>query len=121
MRREQQFGYRSAEFRHRIRPGASPSLIEEQLARQRVSVCVQAGRGEPEQPVSHPDGVPSISLGPIHDADDEAGQIVFAGRVEIGHLGGFSADKRAAHFPAAARKPGDNLLHHPGSSVPQAM
>ena len=41
-------------------------------------------------------------------ADDEAGEIVFAGGVHAGHFGGFAADQRTAVSLAAARDAGDD-------------
>ena len=49
-----------------------------------------------------------MMLGFFHRADGEAGEVVFAGRVHAGHLGGLAADQRAAGLFAAR---GDALDH----------
>ena len=43
-------------------------------------------------------------------ADDESGEIVFAGRIKIGHLGGFAADQRAAGVAGGAAHAFDHLF-----------
>ena len=46
------------------------------------------------------------------DADDEAGDVVFAVGVEAGHLGGLAAEQRAAVLAAAADEAFDDLHRH---------
>ena len=46
----------------------------------------------------------------LDDADDEAGDVVFAVGVEAGHLRGLAADQRAAVLAAGARHAADDLL-----------
>src|SRR5579864_5960436 len=44
--------------------------------------------------------------------NNKAREIVFARRIETGHLRCFAADKRAARFAAGAAHPFDKLLDH---------
>ena len=44
----------------------------------------------------------------FHRADAEAGQVVFAGRIHVGHLGGLAADQRATGQFATARDAADH-------------
>ena len=46
----------------------------------------------------------------IDDADDEAGDVVFAVGIEARHLGGLAAEQRAAVLAARRAPPGDDLL-----------
>src|SRR4029077_5945489 len=48
----------------------------------------------------------------IDDADDEAGDVVFAVGVEARHFGRFAADEGAAVLPASAGDAADDLLRH---------
>ena len=54
------------------------------------------------------DALPSISVA-RDDADDEAGDVVFAVGVEAGHLGRLAAEQRAAVLAAAAARALDDL------------
>ena len=85
--------------------------VEEHAARQRIAVGVQTGRRQADQHIARHDasGHRSMRLA-IDDADDEAGDVVFAVGVEAGHLRGLAADQRAAVLAAAARDAGDDLL-----------
>ena len=89
--------------------GRMPGDLEQQLARQRIAVGVQAGGGQAEQHVAGTDLRAGEQALALDRADDEAGQIVFAGGVEAGHLGGLAADQRAAVGPAAAGDAGDHF------------
>ncbi len=62
--------------------------------------------------------LPSIRRAPIHDADDEAGDVVFAVGVEAGHLGGLAAEQRAAVLAAAAGDARDDLFGDVGRQPP---
>ena len=58
--------------------------------------------------------LPSSMLGFFDDADDGAADVVFAGLIEAGHLGGFAADERAMVAGAAAGEAGDQLRENVG-------
>ena len=49
------------------------------------------------------------NAGFLDDADDGAAEVVIAGLIDAGHLGGFAADEGAAVAGAAAREAGDEL------------
>ena len=50
----------------------------------------------------------------VHDADDGAGDIVFAFLIHAGHLGGFTADEGAASFLAGFGEAFEDLLENNG-------
>ena len=57
-----------------------------------------------------PDGFLAVEHpGFLHDADDGAADVVFAGLVEAGHLGGFAADERAVVVGAGAGEAPDDF------------
>ena len=71
---------------------------------------MQACGRQAKQPVAQADARAVNQERPIDHADDEAGQIVFPWRVEIGHLGGFPSDQGATRFVAPSCQPGHHLL-----------
>ncbi len=75
--------------RHVLR-GLVAGHLEEQLARQRVAVGVQAGGGQTDEHVAGLDAGAGYHFVAIDSADDESGKIVLAVRVEAGHLGRFA-------------------------------
>ena len=88
--------------------------LEEELAGQRVTVGVESGGGQSEEDVSGADGGAGDHLVALDDADDEAGQIVFAILIEAGHLGGFPADEGAVVGAAGGGEAFDDLLEDGG-------
>ena len=54
---------------------------------------MQAGRGQTHDLVAHADAGTVHQLGVVHDAHAEAGQVVFAIAVHVGHLGGLAAQQ----------------------------
>ena len=70
--------------------------LEEQLARQRVAVGVQAVRGQAEEDVTDLDGFAGNDAVAVDRADDGAGEVVLAVGVEAGHLRRLAADQGAA-------------------------
>ena len=95
--------------------------FEEELAGERVAVGVQAGGGQADEDVAGLDFCAGDQLGAVDDADDEAGQVVFAVGVEAGHLRGFAADERAAVGAAGFGEAGERLSRRSSpSSLPVA-
>ena len=84
--------------------------FEEELAGERVAVGVQAGGGEADEDVAGMDFGAGDQLGALDDADDEAGEVVFAVGVEAGHLRGLAADEGAAVGAAGVGEAGDDFL-----------
>src|SRR5580704_972131 len=103
MNLEQLFGNRSAHLGY-LSIRSVPRDLEEHLASQRVTAGVQTGGGQPEQEVACLNRRAGDHALALHDADDEAGQVVLAACIEPRHLGGLAADERAAVGEAA---PGD--------------
>ena len=66
--------------------------------------------GSADQHVARHDRPAVDDLRLLDDADDEAGDVVFAVGVEARHLGRLAADQRAAVLAAGARDAGDDLL-----------
>src|SRR4030095_5113601 len=78
-----------------------------------ISVRVQAGGGQPDQdvPGAHTAAVEDrIS---VHDAHDEARDVVLPCSIEAGHLRRLAAQQGAARFAAAAR----DSVHHRGQDL----
>ena len=70
---------------------------------------MRPGRSEADQAVSRRHPVRDDDFVLLDHADGETRQIVIAGAVHAGHLGGFAADQRAAGLPAARADPADDL------------
>ncbi len=70
--------------------------LKDELAGERVAVGVQAGGRQTDDNVTGTDIFSSDQLVAVHNADDEAGKIVFPVGVEAGHLRRLAADERAA-------------------------
>ena len=87
-----------------------PGDVEEHAAGERIAVGVKSRRRQADQDVARLDRPAVDDLRPFDDADNEAGDVVFAGGVEARHLGGLAADQRAAVFAATSRHAGDDLL-----------
>ena len=68
-----------------------------------------------------PDGFAIEDARFLDDADDCAGDVVFAGLIEAGHLGGFAADEGAAVAGAAAGEAVNQLGEDWGWSLPVPM
>ena len=85
---------------------------ENQFARQRVAVGVQPARGQREQQVAVTHAARVEDFPAFDGADDEAREIVIAGRVDIGHFRGFAADQRTAGLFRRAAQTLDHLLEH---------
>jgi len=71
--------------------------------------CRRAG-----EDVADGDFIASDDAVAIGDADDESREVVFAGRIEAGHLGGLAADERAAIVLAGFRHALDDALGNVG-------
>jgi len=96
--------------------------LEQNLARQRKAVGVQAGRRQTDEQIAFPD------LHAVDDAvagyrpDDSAGQVVLSGCIKPRHLRGFASDQGAAVFaagfghPANKRRSGGGI-EHPDAKV----
>src|SRR6266852_6430160 len=87
-----------------------PGDFENEFAREGIPVGVKSGRGEREQRVAGGDVLAGEELSAFDGADDESGEIVFAGRIKPGHFRGFAADESAARFAARAAHAFDELL-----------
>ncbi len=84
--------------------------LEEQLAGQRIAVGMQAGRGKADEHIAGLDLGAGDQLLFVNNADDEAGEVVFAVGIKARHLGGLSADQRAAVGLAGVGEAGDDLF-----------
>ena len=121
MRREQRVGHGDVLARERV-AGSEAHFLEQDLAREGVSVRVKARRREPEGDVSLRDPRPVQDLRPVDDADDRARDVVLTRRVKTRHLRRLAAEERRGVFPAAARDPVDHRSEHgrldpPGGDV----
>ena len=109
VRRQQRLADGHAKLRHeRVRRHAGD--VEEHAARQRIAVGVQSRRRQADQDVARLDRPAVDDLRPLDDADDEAGDVVFAVGVEPRHLRRLAADQRAAVLAARPRHAGDDLF-----------
>ena len=95
-------------------------MLEHDPPRQRVAVGVQAGRGHADQHVAGRDRPAVDQPRAVDDADDEAGEVVFAVGVEARHLRGLAAEQRAAVLAAGARHAADDRSATSGDSRPVA-
>ena len=86
-----------------LRAGA---LTEKHLSHQGVAVGMKSARNQADDLISRLDPVSEYKALPLGRAHGEAGQLVVAGRIEAGHLGGLAAENGAAGLPAAL---GDTL------------
>ena len=87
-------------------------LVEEDAARERVAVRVQADRGQADQDVALAHGLAVDEILRVDDAEDEAGDVVVVVAVEARHLRGLAADQRAAVLLARAGHAADHVGHH---------
>lgn len=87
--------------------------IGKDVTGERVTVGVQPAAGQPEDGVTHLDAAPIDHLITFDAADDEAGDVVVAQRVEARHLGGLPADQRATGIAAG----GGDAVHHLGEML----
>ncbi len=78
------------------------------LAYQRIAIGMRARRSDADQhvAVAHLRAIQQLRL--LDCADGEAGQVVFARRVHVGHFSGFASNQRAAGQRAAARDAADH-------------
>ncbi len=80
-------------------------------ANQRIAIRVRARRGEAEYHVARGNGLAIDDFRLFDRADGEAGQVVFAGGVHVGHFGGFATNQRTTGEFAAL---GDAFDHSGG-------
>jgi hypothetical protein len=73
---------------------------------------VQAGGGKSDEDVAGLDGVAGDEAGAVDDADDEAGEVVFAIGVEAGHLRGLASDEGASAGVAGLGDPADDFFRY---------
>ena len=92
--------------------------FENELAGERVTIGVQTGGRKSDERIAGFYIFSGEELFAFDGANDEAGKIVFTGRIEAGHLGGFTADERAARFAAGAAHAFDELLDNFGLEFP---
>ncbi|KAG1537029.1 hypothetical protein G6F50_014939 [Rhizopus delemar] len=78
-------------------------------AHQRIAVGVRAGRSDADQHVTGGDAGAILQFALFDRGDGEAGQVVLARGVHVGHFSGFAADQRAAGH--AAEEAGDRVGH----------
>ncbi len=93
-----------------MRLKTATELVEKNFPRERITVRVQAGRGQADDHVAGTDRFAVDDFGAVDHADDGADQIVIRTVIDAGHLRGFAADEGAAGLFAAADHPGDELL-----------
>ncbi len=82
----------------RSKPAGVTSIGDplEQLAQQRVAVRVRAARRHADEHVAGGDVGAGEQRRPLGDADERAGDVEGAGRVDARHLGRLAAEQRAA-------------------------
>ena len=80
----------------------------ERVAGQRVPVGMQPVAGQTDQHVAGRDRFAGDRALAIDHADDRAGEVEFAGAVEIGHVGRFAAQQRQAGVAAGFGDAGDD-------------
>ncbi|CDN45272.1 hypothetical protein BN871_GZ_00050 [Paenibacillus sp. P22] len=85
-------------------------LLQQQPAHERVSVAVDAARGQADDSVSRRDRRAVDDLLAVDDADGEAADIVFLRGVHARHLGRLAPDQGAACLHAAFGDAGDDRL-----------
>ena len=84
--------------------------LEDELARERVAVRLEAGRGETDEHVARADRLARDEVLPRDLADDRSADVVLAvRRVEAGHLRRLAAEEREPVAAAAAAEAGDDL------------
>ena len=84
--------------------------LEKDLPGQRVAVGVQPAGGQAENDIPRANGLPIQHAILLDDAHDGAADIVFAGLIKAGHLGGLAADEGAMVFGAGPGKTLDDGL-----------
>ncbi len=94
--------------------------VEKDAASQRIAIRMKPIRGEANEDISFADGGSVKHPGPINNADDRAGQIVFSRLIHAGHLSGLAPDERAAASLASLREAFEDLREDRGSSVADA-
>lgn len=92
--------------------GAQFHFFEENLASERVAVCMQAVGGKTDEEVSGANGFAIRDCGFFRNADNGAAEVVFFVLVEARHLGGFAADQSATVGPASVGEADNNLFKH---------
>ena len=85
--------------------------VEQQFARQRIAIGVQAVRGQAEQDVAGLDGLAGDKPRAADHADDEAYQVVLRADIHAGKLRGFAAQQRATVGLAGIDDAADHPLH----------
>ena len=89
-------------------------FFEEHLASKRVAVGVKAVAAEADDGVAGADFRAVEEFRAVYDADDGAGDIVFAFLIHAGHLSGFAADEGAASLLAGFGEAFEDLLEDDG-------
>ena len=91
-----------------------PQMLEDDAPRQRVAVRMESRRRNADEHVANGDRASRDQPMPIDDADDEAGDVVFAFAVEAGHLRRLAAEQRAAVLTARSGDAADDRLRNRG-------
>src|SRR6266853_6128890 len=98
--------------------GPQPGNFKDEFAREGIAVGVQPGGGQRNQSVPGLDAFAGKKFFAFDSADDKACEIILAGRIEAGHLGGLTADEGAAGPAARAAHAFDKLLDEVGIEFP---
>ena len=106
---EQRLADRAAEFVDRI-VELQAGDVEDDLAHQAVAVGVQAAGGDADDHVVGRDRSAVDHALALDHADAEAGQVVIAAGVQVGHDGRFAAQQGAIGLQAAVADAFDDLL-----------
>ena len=109
VRHQQRVADRGAELGH-VAVERQSEPLEHDPARQRVAVGVQAGRRDADEHVARHERRSVDHAAAFDEADDEAGEVVFAVGVEARHLRRLAAQQRAAVLSARLRHPTDDLF-----------
>lgn len=109
-------GWRQKRIAHAgpVRAGKSvvrlKAAFSKDFARQGIAVGMQTRRGDADDLVAHLNARTVNQPGVVHEAHAKARQIIFAGRVHIGHFGGFAAQQSATGLTATFRNAADHGL-----------
>ena len=86
--------------------------LEQDLARQGISVGVKPVAAQSDEDVAGPDLRAIEEFGPVHDPDNRSCEVVFSGVIHPGQLGGLSADQGTAPGPAGHGEAFKNLTEN---------
>ncbi|MBT9160566.1 MAG: hypothetical protein DDT26_01853 [Dehalococcoidia bacterium] len=87
------------------------ALDIEYFPHQRITVCMQSARWQPDDDVTGPDRLAVDDLALFHHSHNEAHQVIVAFSVQPGHLGGLTPDEGAIYLLASLCQSFDDVAH----------